>query len=384
MKRLVVGAPALALLLLAAGCSPEAPPAENITLGAVLPLTGEASLYGTNTRKGIDLAIEQANADGGVNGQMVEVVYEDSRATARDGVTGAQKLLSQHDVPVIFDDAVSSVALAVLPVIHEAGVVMISSGSTNPSLSGASPFFFRTWNSDSEEGRFSALHARDALGMERGAGLFVDNDYGRGLYDVFKANFEGEGGKMVAFETFLQADSDFRDQILKLRDADAEFIYLISYPEKIPQILQQMRQYEVSQRVIGTVTMEDPEIPAQAGEAAEGVLFPYPVDPSGQAVESFNAAYSAKYGEDPGICTHQGYDNAQLVIAALRDGARSGAEIAEALRKVREWPGASGPITFDENGDVHKPMAMKEIRGGKFIVLGDATSDEGESLDEAA
>ncbi|MBM4388859.1 MAG: ABC transporter substrate-binding protein, partial [Deltaproteobacteria bacterium] len=255
MLKLICGLSAALILIGVGGCEKRGPDARApIKLGAIVPLTGEAALYGNNTRKGIELAVHEANQAGGVSGREVAVVFEDSKAQAKEGVSAAQKLISQDRVPVIFDDAVSSVALAVLPIADKAGVVVISSGSTNPDLSGKSRFFFRTWNSDSEEGRFSAQFAVDRLQLRKGCLLHVDNDYGRGLADVFARNFKASGGEIAASESFPQNAMEFRNQLTKLKSAGCEFVYLISYPEKIPLILNQAKELQLSQRFLGTVT----------------------------------------------------------------------------------------------------------------------------------
>lgn len=379
MKRALTATLVLAALLMAGtltSCgrqSPREAPRKQVgaihsslKLGAVLPLTGQAAIYGQNSQHGIQLAVDAANSQGGVNGRKVEVVFEDSKGDAKTGVAAAHKLTSQDRVPAIFDDAVSSVALAVVPIIDEAKVVLISTGSTNPDLSGRSRYFFRTWNSDTEEGRFSAQFARNVMKWGTGCALYIDNDYGRGLYEVFKRNLEQVGGKVVAAETFSKDDSDFKNQLAKLKSQGGEFLYLVSYPEKVPTILKQIKELGLTHKLIGSTTMEDPKIVEAAGEAAEGLIYPYPVAPSGAETMAFKEAYRKKYGADPGTCCAEGYDNASLIIHCLRQGAASGLEIQEQLRKVKDWPGVSGLITFDDNGDVHKPMQMKVIRKGHF------------------
>jgi len=338
-------------------------------VGAILPLTGDAAPWGNNVKKGIDLAIEEANATGGINGKKITVIYEDSKALAKEGVTAINKLIFTDKVPVILDDCVSSVALATVPIASKNQVVMISAGSTNPKLSGISPYFFRVWNSDSEEGLFSARYAYEKLGIRKAAILYIENEYGQGLKDVFSQQFQKVGGNIVLVESFKQEVIDFKSQLTKIKGSKPDIIYLVSNAQEIPVILKQAREQGIGVPFLGTVAFEDPAIIQKAGEASEGIIYPFPSEPSGEPVQKFKNAYKQKYGEAPGIACDTGYDIARLTLYAIREGGYSGPAIQRILAGIKEWKGASGLITFDENGDVHKPMLMKTVKNGRFVPL---------------
>ena len=183
---------------------------EIITIGATLPLTGDAAVWGKNTQKGIDLALAEINAAGGVLGHELRVVYEDTQALAREGVNAYRKLVATHNVPAIIDDSVSSVTLAIAPLAQKNKVVILATGATAPKISDAGEFIFRIWNSDAYEGEVAARFAYHDLGHRSAAVLYINNDYGKGLEQVFKVEFSKLGGKITASESFAQSATNMR------------------------------------------------------------------------------------------------------------------------------------------------------------------------------
>jgi len=354
------------IILIITGCSQNEE--KVIKIGAVLPLTGDAAEYGNNDKSGIDLAVEQLNNAGGIEGKKLVVVYEDCGMEPKLAVAAINKLGMQK-VPAVIDDAISSIALAMVPVANVNKQAIISTGASNPSLSGISPYFFRIWNSDAEEGVFAARYTFGELGAKNIAVLYINNDYGLGLSKVFSDELTKLGGKIVATESFEKDAKEFRGQVTKIKKKSPDAIYLVGYAAQTGIAAKQMREQGLNASIIGTVAMEDPQFVKLAGKASESVLYPFPKQPTGEAVTKFKEAFKQKYGKEPGLLCDCGYDAANLFILALKQGARSGPEIREKLSLVKNYHGASGEISFDEKGDVHKPMIMKIIKSGQFVPL---------------
>ena len=343
---------------------------EIVKIGAILPLSGDVAVYGNNTKKGIDLAVEEINKAGGINGSKVEIIYEDSKADPKTGVTAMYKLM-ENKVQAIIDNSVSSVALAIAPIGDKNKVVVLSTGSTNPNLSGISPYFFRIWNSDDLEGKLSARFAIDSLNLSKAAIMYVNNDYGNGLCKVFSNEFKNKGGQVLNQESYEQGSNDFKTQLAKIKANNVDVLYIAGYSKENATIIKQARELKINCQFIGTVTMEDKTIIDIAGKAADGVIYPYPKDPdiNNPTVSNFRKNFKAYYNEDIAITCDVGYDAVYLIAKAISLGNSSGEGIKNGLNAIKVYEGASGVIEFDKNGDVNKPMQFKKISENNFVNL---------------
>lgn len=338
-----------------------------IKIGATLPLSGDAAVWGKNTQEGIELALKEVNSSGGVLERKIRVVYEDTQALPKQGVSAYQKLTAVDKVQAIIDDSVSSVTLAMAPLAERDRVVILSTGATSPKISGIGKYIFRIWNSDAYEGEIAAKYAFEKLKLRTIAILYINNEYGKGLDSVFTSEFENLGGKIVTSESFAQNATDMRTQLTKIAGKNPEALYLVGYPKEIPIALKQARELGLRTRFLGTVAMQDPQLIQTAGIAAEGLIFPYPKDPTGAHIERFKKSFKEKYGKEPGITVDVGYDALKIITKAIElTGSYSGEDIRKALKLLKDYPGVSGTMTFDANGDVHKPMGIKTIKDGKF------------------
>lgn len=357
------------MLALLPGCGKQQ---SAIKIGAILPLTGDAAVWGKNAKEGIDLAVEKLNGTGGVNGLKIKVVYEDSQANPQTGVSAFNKLISVDGSQVIIGDIISSVVLAVAPIATKNKVVILSPGATAPKISGVSKYVFRNWNSDALEGKVSADFAFDRLKARRVAIVYINNDYGKGLQEVFEKEFKARGGSIVDVEAFGQNETNCRTQLSKVKAAKPDVLYLAGYPKEIPLVLKQAKELGVTGKVLATVAFEDPQVIKVAGSAAEGVIYPFPapLNDKDPARQEFLAAFKKKYGKAPGIGVDNCWDAVNTIAEAIKlGGGTSGEQIRLGLTKLKDFPGASGVTTFDRYGDVNKPMMMKTVRTGQFVKL---------------
>jgi branched-chain amino acid transport system substrate-binding protein len=343
---------------------------KEIKIGAVLPLTGDVAVWGNNTKEGIDLAVERINATGSVDGKKIKIIYEDSEAKPEKGVTAINKLITVDRAPALIDNSISSVTLAMAPIAEKNHMVILATGATAPKITDAGDYIFRIWNSDAEEGAVTAKYVYEKLGLKKAAVLYVNNDYGKGLNEVFNKEFSGKGGEILISQPFEQSETDFRTQLTKIKKVNPDAIYLVGYPREVPQCLKQMKELGLNVKVLSTVAFEDPNIIKIAKSAAEGVIYPFPVTPTEEdsAVRIFLTAYRSKYSKEPGITCDVGYDAVNMLALAIKlSSGYNGDDIQKGLMMIKNFHGASGIMEFDKNGDVHKPMGMKIVKDGKFV-----------------
>lgn len=358
------------VLILISSCSPRPDGGGTVRIGGLLPLSGDAAVWGVSMKEGIDLAAEEINSQRGASKPKIEMHYEDDRGLPSDGVAGAQKLIGADKVKGLVGVANSSVALAIIPIIDTNKVVFVSGGASSPKLSGASKYFFRTWPSDLAEGIAMARYAKQKLDIARVAILYINNEYGIGLRDPFTQEFEALGGSIVSQETFAQEATDFRTQLVSIRRVNPQAVYLVGNPREMARCLKQARELGLKTQFLSVSGLVDPEVVNIAGAAAEGVILTdASFDPASQNPETqkFLSRFMQKYGKDPGMLAVTGYDALRVLIHAFDETGGDPTAMAASLRGLKGFPGAAGTISFDDKGDVSRPVRISTVKDGKFV-----------------
>ncbi len=358
----------LATFVANTGCKKQP---EEIKIGAILPLTGEAAKYGDAAKKGIDLAIEEINSAGGIKGKKVQAVYEDSQGDPKLGVAAMHKLVTVDKVSTAIGDLFSSVTLAIAPLANKNKIVLLSPASSSPKITDAGDYIFRNCPSDVYEGSIMANYAYNKLGYRNVVLLYINNEYGVGIKDVFKKNFSEKGGVVVAEETFDQNATDFRSQLTKIKKATSEAIYLVGYKE-MGYILKQAKEIGIRTQFLSTVMFEDPEILKIAKNAAEGVIYSASAfDPKSEntVIQNFVKSFEEKYNQVPDIFAGLSYDATKIMSIAITQGGYSGEGIKTAMYNVKNYPGVAGETSFDANGDAILSPIIKQVKNGKFVPI---------------
>jgi branched-chain amino acid transport system substrate-binding protein len=340
---------------------------DQISIGAVLPLSGDAAHWGIPARTGAEMAVEEINHAGGIGGRSLALVVEDDRCSPADGVSAFNTIMASAKPPVAVLGAVcSGVTLALAPLAESRKVVLISPASTSPKLTGAGDFIFRVVPSGSVRGQVFAEYLYGDRGLRKLAVLYINNEGGIGGSTAFKARFTQLGGTVAIELPYAQGTTDLRAQLDEIKTANTEGVLIGSYPPDTVAVLQQAREIHLQQPLFFTTeAVQNPEVLRQAGDAAEGATYILAAPAAGEAVEKFTAAYEAKFGKEPELFAAEGYDVIRLIAEAIATAeSLSGSGIRDFLRRVRDYAGASGTVTFDRNGDVIKPYAIKRIEGG--------------------
>lgn len=340
-----------------------------IKIGVINSLTGSAAPYGENAQNGIQLAIDEINGRGGIKGREVKILVEDDETNPQKAVSACRKLINTDRVPIIIGPLSSSSAMACAPIANEAKTVLLSSGAATPSLTEAGDYIFRNRAPGQLEAIQTADFAYDHLELRRMAIFYINTDYGVGFKDIFREHFEHLGGEVVFLDSFDQGQSDFRTQITKMKAHNPDGIYILGVPIEVGHILRQAAELGFKPKFLMN-NMEDYNLIEIAGNAAEGVFFAIPVfDPNNPnpKIQNFVNAYKEGYGRLPDMFAADGYDAVYLVKLAIEKGDYDGESIKNTLYTIQDFPGVNGKITFDENGDVIKPLTIKTVKNGKFV-----------------
>jgi branched-chain amino acid transport system substrate-binding protein len=341
-----------------------------ILVGEYGSLTGTAATFGISTKNGIDMAIEETNAAGGVLDRQVRVIVEDDQGRPEEAQTVVTKLITSDRVAAVLGEVASSRTLAAAPVAQQHGIPMITPSSTNPAVTQVGDYIFRVCFIDPFQGYAMAKFATGTLGLTRVAILRdIRNDYSVGLADVFAEEFGKMGGTIVGDESYSEGDTDFNAQLTALKARNPQAIFVPGYYTEVGLIARQARSQGITVPLLGGDGWDSSALVEIGGQALEGSYFTNhnsPDDPRPEFAQ-FVSKYQAKYGERPDALAGLAYDAAMVLFDAMR---RAGTTEPEALRdaiaQTTDFPGVSGVITIGPDRNAIKPLVVVEVRGGQF------------------
>lgn len=356
-------------ILFFAGCQKKVEEKKVVKIGAILPLTGDAAKYGEAAKKGMDLAVEEINGKGGILGKRLEIDYEDSQANASNAVSAFRKLIDIQHIKFVLGPLSSTDVLAVAPIANKDKVIIFTPTASAPQITYAGDYIFRNVMSDLYDGQAMAAYAIKEMRKKTSAIFYINNDFGIGLKNSFKEQFEKMGGKIVLEISFERGEDDYRSQITKIKDTHPDVVFLVGQAE-MAEILREMKEMGLKLPIVSFSMFEDPDILKVAGDAAEGVVYTYRVfDPNGKnpAIKHFVEGYEKKYSTQPDIFAGLSYDATRILALALKKGNFEVERVKEAIYGIKDFPGVVGKTSFDKNGDVKKSIGIKKIENGKFV-----------------
>jgi branched-chain amino acid transport system substrate-binding protein len=341
-------------------------------VGVILPLTGDAASYGEPGRNVYQMAVDEVNSSGGVDGKNLELVVEDGKCNGKDASNAMEKLVNVDKVQFVMGGFCSSESLAAAPIATTAKVPLVSPASTSPALTGVSPFFDRIIPSDASQGSLDAQVAYDK-GWRKVAFIQEQTDYALGIYKAFSEKFQSLGGTVMK-EEFPTGTSDFRTQLTKLRGQNPDALFLDGQASASTQrILKQLTDMSWKPHfLINEATAGDAQTIADNKTLLEGAIgAEFRTDLANAKFQHLLDAYKKKYGAD---LPYQSYaQNEYDEVFMVRDGIKAvgydGQKLADWLRSVKDWDGASGKITIKSDGDRESGYSSEMVQDGKMVAL---------------
>jgi branched-chain amino acid transport system substrate-binding protein len=329
-----------------------------IKIGAILPLTGDASVAGINTKEGIDLAIEKVNKEIGNSGSKIEVIYEDTKGDPKLGVSAVNKLIGVDKVKYIIDNSISSITLAVAPIVEKEKVILLATGASAPAITNAGQYVFRIWNSDILEGKVISQYVRDTLNIRNICILYAQSDFGIGLNNAF-VDESKDKLNIKSFE-IIPGNKDYNSVLSRVLNEKPDALYLVAYSEDIKTLITELKQLNYKGIIIGTSVMLDPSVQKIISENKFKLYFPstVPNDTSSTLYSNFVKEYNDRFKKQPSALSDVGYDAVMLLNWAIKNNEYSSDIIIKKFNSKTLFKGASGDILFDENGDVNKPIKI--------------------------
>ena len=325
-------------------------------IGVMESLTGAGETYGNVAVQAKTMATDEINAGGGINGRMLELVVEDSKCSAQDAINAYNKLTDVDGMKIILGTSCSGAMLGVAPLAEEDGVVLFSGLASNPDIANAGDYIFRTQISDLEVG-INTGNVLWADGIRALATITEETDYAEGVRRTSAAQFEKNGGKVIAQERYGSDTTDFRSQLTKLFKANPDALHIAPQSEfAAGTIVKQARELGYVGPIYGeTITVGTTALDI-AGDAATGLkAITAAPDPNNEKAQEVLANFRARY-KYLTLPWHLGsaYDDVYIAAECLKQ--TNDDQDADGFRDCLydiTWSGTIGEnYSFDEKGEV--------------------------------
>jgi branched-chain amino acid transport system substrate-binding protein len=372
IKKIILGISLVAIALTLAACSLK--PAkltdkEPIKIGYIGALTGKSAYIGTYIKNGLDLAVEEINQKG-INGREIKIIYEDSKSETNEAVKAVNKLIEIDQVPIIVGFDSSSSVLAAAPIAEQQKVILFAPVASAVEITNAGDYVFRNRESSFLHGEKMAELAFNKLNFKSVAILAVNSENGLGYQAGFVKKFEELGGTISKIDNYVKGEKDFRTSLTKINGTNPQAIYLAGYAAEMAEIIKQAKELDINAQLLASAGIETKDLfTIIKPPLGDGLIYSYPAfNPNDSAIADYQKKFEAKYGNKSEAFAANSYDAMKIITQALKVCGTKTSCIKDEIYKIKDYPGVGGLTTFNENGDVVKPIIFKTIKNGEFII----------------
>lgn len=351
--------------------------AAEIKIGFPGPITGPVQFLGQHMKWGAELAIEEINEKGGVLGQKLSFIMEDSKCAAPEAVAGTEKMLSRDQITVIMGDICSSATLAMIPIVERAKIPMLVTISTHPGITekagaGGNLWVFRINPQDAALASAMGKYLAEKKPYKEVAYLAEDTDYGRAGVAAMQKELEPKGIKTQSVDYFKKGESDFITFITKVKGAGPDALLLFMLDQELQNFMRQYRQFGLKIPVTGRPALVSAlvkELIASGAFDGSSTIYPYYAGYENAQNRAFVEKYTKKYGQEPHYVGFEMYEGVKLLAEAIRSAGSTEPEaIREALKKVK-GQSILGTIEFDDHNQAHNRALILEVKNGQLVVV---------------
>ena len=340
-----------------------------IRIGVILPLSGDNQRAGKFIRDAFDMGVNEINKNGGVNGKVLVAEIADDAGDPSKAGEAMNRFASNSNISVVFGSWSSSCVVKGQAPIATDRKMPVLAMAQSPKITGISPYVARIQPSSELYLKVLVPYAMDKIGINKFHIVYIENDYGVGLEQIFSDLCKKAGGQIVSTNPYRDGEMDFKGLITRLKAQDPTAgVFLAMYSEA-GYFLDQAAKQEYAPQFFGAAPMENPDIIATAKAAANGVIYAHHYDPQANNPKliQFISDYRNQFGEQPEGFAALGYDAAHVLAEALKIG-QSRESINAALHSMK-YDGVTGEYLFDKNGDVAKPIYIRKIVDQKFVTV---------------
>jgi len=359
--------------------------ADPIKIGVAEALSGGAAQYGISIRNGFQMAADEINAAGGVNGSKIELVIEDEQGKKDEAINAFKKLIFQDKALMLFGPTLSNSAAAADPIAQAAHIVVFGTSNTADGITTIGDHVFRNSVTEADVLPVTISVAAKVAKVKKVAVMYGNDDvFTKSGYDAFKKALEDQKMPVTTTETFAKGDVDFKAQLTKIKATNPDAVVLSALIAEGAPIMVQARQLGLNVPFIGGNGMNSVKIFDLAKGASDGLWVgsPWSIENRTPENNSFIIAYTKKYSAPPDQFAAQAYDAMHIATAALKKVKLSGdlakdREAVQAALPAVKWTGATGPFSFrrvnDKSGkpagyDANQQAIVSTTRGKNYEI----------------
>lgn len=375
-------------LLASIGCTSTSNPESNdngqaatndvLKLAYVGPLTGNLMQYGTAQQNALKMLVDKTNANGGLAGKQVEIVFYDDKGDTKETVNLANKIISDPDIFAVIGSFTSSCSMAAAPIFEKAGMLQFAPSASHPDFPTLGEHMFTgAMTQRLEAAGFADIAVEDLGGKNIGI-IAYNTDYGVQAVDFFTKRVEELGSNVVAYEKYIENQtSDFTPLISKVKSKNPDVFYVLGSYADVAKIFQQAKTLELDAQYMGNGLLIKQEFLDLMGENGEGitVMSSLPVFLSSvldsEGVDSklveFVEEYKSMFGKEPDGFVSQAYEAASILFDGIDKVGLDTEKIQDYVSNLTDYEGIAGQLSYNENRELIRPIWVYEIKNGEFV-----------------
>jgi len=360
----------LMVLLVCLSSCMEKPP---IRIGLAAQLTGKQADLGIQLRNGVQLAVDEINVSGGINGRNLELIFEDDLGIPQ-GAKDAQNKLIDKGVVAIIGHFTSDQTLAGYEVAHKRGVLLFSATASTALMSGIEDLFYRTVSSTDALGSGLATYIIEDRSISTIAIIYDEdnNSYSEPLANSFTDTYRKSGGIITHVEKFSSSqDADYSQSVAKMKNSLADAVLIIASPHDTALIAQTIHLQNWAPELFTSAWAQSETLFQTGGQTLEGMetIVGFDVNDQTPELDEFKQKYQQIYQTHPIFSAMEGYETMHMLAVALQKTNGSAENLGEELVGIQDFIGLSGPVKLDAYGDVIRNLAIQKVIDGEFVTI---------------
>ncbi len=341
-----------------------------ILIGSYSSNTGATATFGVYQLRGIEMAINEINAKGGINGKKIKHINYDNKSDGDETLAVVNRLISQDKVVAILGEATSGRSKIGASVAQQHKVPMLTSSATNPEVTKVGNYIFRACFIDPFQGYVMAKFMTENLKLKKAAIMRdTKSDYSVGLSDIFAEKLKGMGGVIVTDVAYQEGDIDFKSQLTAIKAKGVDAIFIPGYYNEVALVAKQAKELGIKTPLLGGDGWSSPKLFEIAKDAINGNYFSnhYTTESNDPKTVEFVKLFKAKYNEVPDVMAALAYDATYMMAEAIgKTKSVTSENIREELSKIKDFHGVTGKMSMDANRDAIKSAVVVQVEGENY------------------